>query len=83
MGSTENESNSSQSKNLHENSKENVESASCPNCGSSDYIPILYGYPSPDAFEKEERGELILAGCVIFESNPPRKQCKSCGKKYN
>ena len=24
----------------------------CPKCGSKDYIPILHGYPSPEAIEK-------------------------------
>ncbi len=54
----------------------------CPKCGSPNYIPIVYGYPSPEAFEKAERGELILAGCCIFEENPPVKCCKNCRHQY-
>ena len=54
----------------------------CPKCGSSNYIPIVYGYPTSEAFEKADRGELILAGCCIFEPNPPSKRCKNCGCEY-
>ena len=55
----------------------------CPKCGSPNYIPIVYGYPTHEAFEKEERGELILAGCCIFEPNPPNKKCKNCHHSYS
>ena len=54
----------------------------CPYCGSSNYIPIVYGYPTHEAFEKADRGELILAGCCIFEKNPPRHSCKNCHREY-
>ena len=39
----------------------------CPKCGSKDYIPILHGYPSPEAIEKAEKGELILEVVVLLE----------------
>lgn len=29
----------------------------CPKCRSDRTAPILYGYPSNEAFEAEERGE--------------------------
>ena len=56
--------------------------AKCPKCGSSDYIPIVHGYPTHEAFEKAERGELILAGCCVFEPNPPNKSCKKCHHQF-
>ena len=37
----------------------------CPKCRSDRTAPILYGYPSHEAFEAEERGELILGGCEM------------------
>ena len=53
----------------------------CPKCGSKDYIPILHGYPSPEAIEKAEKGELILAGCCSF-GDETTKQWKNCGESY-
>ena len=55
----------------------------CPKCGHSEYISIVHGYPTHEAFEKAERGELILAGCCVFEPNPPTKSCKNCHHQYN
>ena len=54
----------------------------CPYCGSPNYIPIVYGFPTSEAFEKADRGELILAGCCIFEENPPTHSCKNCHREY-
>ncbi|MCX7720652.1 MAG: hypothetical protein N2Z64_05145 [Dictyoglomus thermophilum] len=53
----------------------------CPKCGSKNVIPIIYGYPTSEAFEKEKRGEIILGGCVI-EYDSPNWYCKECGYKW-
>jgi len=37
----------------------------CPSCGSSNFIPIVYGKPSQEAIEKEKRGEIVLGGCIV------------------
>ena len=37
----------------------------CPSCGSSNFIPIVYGRPSQEAIEKEKRGEIVLGGCIV------------------
>ena len=42
----------------------------CPKCRSDRTAPILYGYPSHEAFEAEERGELILGGCEMIDGMP-------------
>ena len=42
----------------------------CPKCKSDRTVPILYGYPSHEAFEAEERGELILGGCEMIDGMP-------------
>lgn len=34
-----------------------------PRCGTRG-VPILYGLPSHEAFEAEERGELVIGGCM-------------------
>lgn len=49
----------------------------CPSCGSSDTIPIRYGFPGPEMFEKADRGEIALGGCVIMPDNPTRR-CRAC-----
>lgn len=41
----------------------------CPRCGSR-AVPILRGYPSPEAFAMAERGEVVLGGCVVTADDP-------------
>jgi hypothetical protein len=53
--------------------------APCPHCGSDRVIPIMYGLPIPDLVAAEERGEVILAGCVIGE-DAPAFHCSACGR---
>lgn len=56
----------------------------CPVCGSEkNGLPIVWGLPdSPALFELEEKGELTLGGCVIFEDPPARWRCGSCGHQW-
>lgn len=51
----------------------------CPYCGSPRVIPIMYGLPLPDLVAAEERGELILAGCVV-DVDSPAFHCRACGR---
>ena len=53
----------------------------CPQCGSSNSIPIIYGKPSQALAEKAERGEVVLGGCIV---TPDRNlfRCKDCGADY-
>ena len=58
----------------------------CPKCGGK-VVKILYGEPSIEAFEAEDRGELILGGCCIQidgEGNSllPDWQCKKCNAQF-
>ena len=50
----------------------------CPTCGSTDALRILYGYPTEEAFEASERGELTLGGCMVGEESPDY-ECRGCG----
>ena len=50
----------------------------CPRCGASAALRILYGYPTPEAFEAAERGELAIGGCMIGEESPDY-ECGACG----
>lgn len=54
----------------------------CPRCGSLDVVPIMYGYPMPEAMKAAERGEIELGGCVIGERDPQR-HCKACGEVFD
>jgi ADP-ribosylglycohydrolase len=48
----------------------------CTACGSRlRLLPVLYGYPTADAFEAAERGELIIGGCIPGD---PKKVCSVC-----
>lgn len=43
----------------------------CPKCKTnSNSIKIVYGYPAKETFEKAERGEIKLGGCVINDCMP-------------
>jgi hypothetical protein len=53
----------------------------CPKCGSSEYIPIVYGLPSLEGFEKSRRGEIILGGCCVGPDSK-RRVCKKCRYNY-
>lgn len=45
----------------------------CPSCGSP-MVRIVYGYPSPNLFERSARGEVVLGGCVVTGFDPTH-QC--------
>jgi len=53
----------------------------CPKCNSNKVIPILYGYPPVDLWEKEKRGEVKLGGCIVTSDNP-KWYCKDCGNEW-
>ncbi len=42
----------------------------CPNCKSTNVVPIMYGMPSYEGFQASERREIILGGCIIYERQP-------------
>ena len=50
----------------------------CPHCGEPlRVVPILNGYPAPEAFEAERRGELVIAGCLVGDDDP-EYACANC-----
>ena len=56
----------------------------CPKCRSDRTAPILYGYPSHEAFEAEERGELILGGCEMIDGMPHEDYgCLDCRYRWS
>lgn len=49
----------------------------CPECGSENVVPIVYGLPSWEAWEEELEGKIRLGGCCISEDSP-KYACKDC-----
>ena len=53
----------------------------CPQCGSTEVVPIVVGYPSLEMFESAERGEVALGGCCV-EIDDPEWHCKDCERRW-
>ena len=51
----------------------------CPNCGSENVVPIVYGYPTRETAQAAERGEVILYGCMPL---PEDRGCRTCGHEW-
>ena len=49
----------------------------CPTCGSDRIVRIVYGMPPQELAAAEDRGELILGGCMT-SSGAPRWGCSAC-----
>lgn len=50
---------------------------SCPWCGEPG-IPVLFGYPTEDAFDAAQAGSVILAGCIRFgDHSGPQWECRA------
>lgn len=50
----------------------------CPRCGQHAVVPVLYGYPSDEAFAAADRGEIALGGCDIGDGTPRDVRCRAC-----
>ena len=53
----------------------------CPKCGNN-LIEIVYGMPSSELFEAEERGEVILGGCCL-SGDDPKYRCSNCETSFS
>ena len=53
----------------------------CPDCNSREVVRILYGFPSQEASDAAERGEVALGGCVINDDDPEWR-CRVCGRRF-
>jgi hypothetical protein len=54
----------------------------CPKCGSSQTIPIIYGYPSAHLELEDEKGNIMLGGCEVYD-DMPEFYCKDCDNQFN
>jgi hypothetical protein len=51
----------------------------CPNCDEGLALPVLVGFPGPEAWELAERGEVILGGCLLGPVHIDQPmECDSC-----
>lgn len=58
----------------------------CPKCRGK-VLEILYGEPTPEAFERSLKGEIILGGCCIETDENgnmtnPLWGCAECGRQF-
>ena len=53
----------------------------CPKCGGK-VVPIVYGMPAPELYEKAERKEVVLGGCCIHEDGDPQWACIECEQQF-
>ncbi len=54
------------------------EPSKCPHCGGK-AIPIVYGMPGLELFERAQRDEVRLGGCVITgDGRDPTRYCLAC-----
>jgi hypothetical protein len=51
----------------------------CPGCGSTNIVPIEYGYPGPGWEAEVEKGTMALGGCVVGEGG---YECGGCGRRF-
>ena len=52
----------------------------CPQCGSKDFVPVIYGLPFPETVERALLGEVVLGGC--FERDAASWSCKDCNSTF-
>ena len=53
----------------------------CPDCSSTDIVPIAYGFPTPETQKALQRGEVALGGCCISDDDPTWI-CRACGRRW-
>ena len=55
----------------------------CPKCQHKDSIvKIQYGYPGHEIFEKYEKGEIKLGGCMATDVDPDY-HCNKCNYEWS
>lgn len=50
----------------------------CPSCGKQDSVPLIWGLPSPELMDFEERGLVALGGCMVSGEDFAFR-CRECG----
>ncbi len=52
----------------------------CPSCGG-ELLLIRYGELGVSMMEAARRGEIVLGGCIVSESDPDL-ECAACGEQF-
>ena len=56
------------------------EKPKCPDCQSDSHvIPVVYGMPTKELLDKDEKGEIQFAGRVSVNGREPPWTCMYCG----
>lgn len=43
----------------------------CPHCGAPlKLVPLVFGYPTDETFERARRGQVALGGCLVGDDEP-------------
>jgi hypothetical protein len=53
----------------------------CPKCKSNNVVPIVYGFPAPNALEEAEKGNVKLGGCLVYDIDGcgmADRYCREC-----
>ncbi len=53
----------------------------CPECGTDQVVPMVFGLPGPELAEEAQRGEVELGGCSIT-GDDPEWACRECGHRW-
>lgn len=58
----------------------------CSKCSKVEGVLLVYGFPGPELFEAEARGEIRLGGCdlSVFPGMDalPDTECRACEKQW-
>ncbi len=55
----------------------------CPGCKQKTGVEVVHGYPSTESFEAADRGDLVLAGCLLPDDGEGyNRQCTACGHRW-
>ena len=56
----------------------------CPKCNvKTKTVPIVYGRPALGVFDRVERGEAVLGGCIVSSGHPTMATiCPKCKKVF-
>lgn len=55
--------------------------SSCPKCGRTNPLRIVYGIPSPEPLDAAEMADIALGGCCIYDDSPDW-ECRFCGYRF-
>ena len=53
----------------------------CQKCGGK-VVRMVYGMPGPEMYEKAERKEVVLGGCLFNIDGNPQWACCACKQRY-